>query len=203
MPVNPELLSDEELCARCAQDPQAQETLILRYGDLVRSCTRALFLAGSDYEDLVQEGMIGLLQAIRTYDPAQGISFRTFAAICIRRRAISAVRAAGAQKHQPLNASVPYQTSSFGAADEQDLHTDPEKVMIGQEALAAFYSWMDSALSPLEQKVLELYLQGLSYHEIAKRIQRPTKSVDNAVQRIRAKAASHRTSGDNGIWPFA
>ena len=207
MQPDPRTMSDEELCARCAEEPEMQEILVLRYGDLVRACTRPLFLAGGDYEDLVQEGMIGLLQAIRTYDPTQGVPFSSFAAICIRRRAISAVRAAAAQKHQPLNASVPFQASSFGSAAPlsapQHGQTDPEEVMIGQEELAAFRNWLDGSLSSLEKKVLALYLQGLSYHEIAKRINRSTKSVDNAVQRIRTKVVLHRHPGDNGKWPFA
>lgn len=206
MQQDPRTLSDEALCARCTQEPELQEVLILRYGELVRACTRPLFLAGGDYEDLVQEGMIGLLQAIRTFDPAQGVPFSCFAAICIRRRAVSAVRAAAAQKHQPLNASVPFQPSSFGSAvlpAQRPGQINPEEVMIGQEELAAFRAWLEDSLSSLEKKVLTLYLQGLSYHEIAKRINRSAKSVDNAVQRIRAKAALHRQPGDNGKWPFA
>lgn len=198
---DPALLSDEALCLRCRDDAASCEELIRRYAGLVRACTRALYLAGGDREDLWQEGMIGLCEAIRAYEPGRG-SFSAFAAICIRRQAMSAVRAADADKHQPLNSSVPIQVSSFGhqapdmlRAEEQD----PEDVVIGQEIFAAFWSQLDSSLSRLERKVLQAYLQGLSYHEIAQLLQRPPKSVDNAIRRIRTKAARCRQIGDNGI----
>lgn len=198
---NPEELSDELLCARCQSEPALQEILIRRYAGLVRACTRPMYLAGADREDLWQEGTIGLLEAIRMYKPEKG-SFSSFAAICIHRQAVSAVRAADAGKHQPLNASVPIQVSSFGyqglttfLVDEQD----PEDVVIGQEMSAAFWSRLVSVLSRLEKKVLEAYLKGLSYHEIAQLIHCTPKTVDNAIQRIRSKADRCRQNGDNGI----
>lgn len=198
---DPSALPDEVLCLRCRTEPQLQEILIRRYAGLVRACTRPMYLAGGDREDLWQEGMIGLLEAIRAYEPEKG-SFSAFAAICIRRQAVSAVRAADAGKHQPLNASVPFQVSSFGSQGPAVYRTeeqDPEDVVIGQEMSAAFWGRLDSALSRLEKKVLEAYLQGLSYHEIAQKLRRTPKSVDNAIQRIRQKAERCRKNGDNGI----
>lgn len=194
-------LTDEALCLRCRREPALQEVLIRRYAGLVRACTRPLYLAGADREDLWQEGMIGLLEAIRAYEPDRG-SFSAFAAICIRRQAVSAVRAADARKHQPLNASVPFQVSSFGNHDPEIFRIeelDPEDVVIGQETSAAFWSRLDASLSRLEKKVLSYYLQGLSYQEIAQLLHRAPKSVDNAIQRIRAKAGQCRQNGDNGI----
>lgn len=197
---DPATMSDEALCLRCQTQPELQEILIRRYAALVRACTRPLYLAGADREDLWQEGTIGLLEAIRAYSPERG-SFSTFAAICIRRQALSAVRAADAGKHQPLNASVPFQVSSFGKYDPASLRIeeqDPEDVVIGQETTEAFYARLDAALSRLEKKVLNAYLQGLSYQEIAQHLHRAPKSVDNAIQRIRTKAVRCQKNGDNG-----
>lgn len=175
-------LSDEDLCLLAAKgDAEAEEALILRYGRVVRVCARPLFLVGGDSEDLIQEGMLGLLDAIRQFDPQRDASFRTFAEVCVRNRLRSAVRADARSKNQPLNFSV----SLDEAEGESTLPLSPEEMMIDQESRQERLA----RLSPFENQVLSLYLTGASYEDIAQRLQRSAKSVDNAVQRIRRKLA--------------
>lgn len=188
-----EMLTDEALCAECMQSAQAVETLVVRYQKLVRASARPYFLAGADFDDLLQEGMLGLLHAVSLYDPKRGTSFKTFAAVCIRNRLISAVRAADSMKHRLLNDSIPLCTFSFDASSDAanlpPTEKSPEELLIGREDFAEFQVRLSSALSPLEQRILELYLEGLSYREIADLLKKSIKSVDNAVQRIRRKIA--------------
>lgn len=198
-------IPDEVLCAQVAAGNRAaEETLVLRYARLVRVCARPLFLAGGDSEDLIQEGMLGLLAAIRRYQPDQGARFRTFAELCVRRRLLSAVRAAAGGKHTPLNDSVSLDPSLFlahqdftffGTAHHQ--HKNPEDVVIHEENLSTLEEAIRKGLTPLEAQVLSHYLEGLSYPEIAKEVQRSTKSVDNAVQRIRRKVAQYLSRGES------
>ena len=197
-------ITDESLCARAAQgDRTAEETLVLRHTRLVRACARPFFLAGGDSEDLIQEGMVGLLSAIREFRPQRGVRFRTFAAVCVRRRIISVVRAAAAGKHTPLNDAVSLEPTLFLAQqDFTSLGTaynhqrNPEDVVIHEENLSALEEAIREGLTELEARVLARYLQGLSYAEIAEEVQRSTKSVDNAVQRIRRKIAQYLSRGD-------
>ena len=192
-------LSDEQLCARAAQGgADAEELLAARYSRLVRACARPLFLAGGDSEDLIQEGMFGLLHAIRTYDPTRQAQFRTYAEVCIRSRLYSAVRAALRDKHSPLNNYISFETSLFDTAmGSLSIQMDsPEDVLIGKEEWKERTRALKDRLSGFEAKILQLYLSGLSYQEIAQQIGRSPKSVDNAVQRIRRKVARQLTSGD-------
>ena len=128
-------LTDEELCAKAAEgSSQAENELVRRYSRLVRVCARPLFLAGGDSEDLIQEGMVGLLTAIRKYDPDRDAVFRTFATICIRSRLSSAVRAAQGDKHSPLNHSISFEPPLFDGSNEFTLSVEsPEDVIIGRE----------------------------------------------------------------------
>ena len=188
--------SDEVLCALVAQDSaRAEEELVSRYARLVRICARPLFLAGGDSEDLIQEGMVGLLHAMRTYDPARQAQFRTYAEVCIRSRLRSAVRAAGRDKHSPLNHYVSLETPLFDTAVSIQ-GDNPEDMLIDREDRNERLSALKDQLSGFEAKILRLYLGGLSYGEIAQQIGRSAKSVDNAVQRIRRKLARQLTSGD-------
>ena len=185
--------TDEQLCADCRRSSQAMEELILRYQQLVRACARPYFLAGADFDDLLQEGMLGLLSAVSLYDPMRETSFKTFAAVCIRNRLISAVRAADSPKNRLLNDSVPLCTFSLDPPPDEvsppPTEKSPEELLIGREEFAEFQTRLTGVLSPLESRTLELYLEGLSYREIAQFLSKSTKTVDNAVQRIRQKIA--------------
>lgn len=176
--------TDESLWEKAtAGDSGAEEALILRYQRVVRSCARPLFLAGGDSEDLLQEGLLGLLTAIRSYRPEDGALFRTFAEVCIRSRLLSAVRSAHRDKHRPLNTSLPLEEMELEDAP------DPEERLIARENFDERRSELSRQLSPFENEVLGHYLNGLSYREIARVTHKSPKSVDNAVQRIRRKLA--------------
>ena len=191
----PELrqLPDEQLCALSARSGLAMEELVRRHRQLVRVCARPYFLAGADADDVMQEGMLALLHAAATYDASRAASFRTYASLCIRSRLVSAVRSSWSSKHRALNDSVPlYAFSLEPATDEVPTHPtekSPEELLIGREEFEEFRRQLAGALSPLERQVLALYLEGLSYREIAQQLHRSAKAVDNAVQRIRQKAA--------------
>lgn len=191
-------LSDRELCLLTAGgDPQAETELVRRYGQLVRACARPLFLAGGDSEDLIQEGMLGLLAAIRSFDPDRDAAFRTYAEICVRSRLHSAVRAAQGGKHAPLNHSVSFEPPLFDGTNAHLFSSaeSPEDVIIGREELRERLDVLKSQLSELEAKILSPYLNGLTCAEIAQRVGRPPKTVDNAIQRIRRKVARQFSSG--------
>ena len=188
-------LTDEELCALAAQgSSQAENELVSRYSRLVRVCARPLILVGGDSEDLIQEGMVGLLTAIRKYDVGRDASFRTFATVCIRSRLASAVRAAQGDKHSPLNHSISFELPLFDGTDLTLSVENPEDVIIGREELKERLDALKGQLSEFEASILPPYLSGMSCAEIAKRYDRSQKSVDNAIQRIRRKMA-RQTSG--------
>ena len=193
-------LPDESLSDLARRgDRDSEEILVKRYNRLVRQLARPFYLAGGDSDDLIQEGMIGLICAVREYDGQRAASFRTFAEICIRNRLYSAVRAAARDKHTPLNQSVPLempffdgQSSCFGAMAGEN----PEDLIIGRERVQDALSDVRKQLSDFEAKILGYYLDGLTIREMAKAVLRSPKSVDNAVQRIRRKAARHLQAGD-------
>ena len=194
--------SDEDLCALAASgNREAEEVLVARYNRLVRTCARPFFLIGGDSEDLTQEGMVGLIKAVREYDAAKEASFRTFAEICIRNRLYSVLRAAARDKHSPLNQSVPLDTpfldsNSYTSGTSHLAQRNPEDFLIDREHTAALLAGVRKQLSEFEAEILGYYLDGLSCREIAETVGRPPKSVDNAVQRIRRKVARQLQSGD-------
>lgn len=191
-----EQLSDEELClALQAGNTDAGDILAYRYRRLVRSCAHPYFLAGGDSEDLLQEGMFGLIKAMREFRADREASFQTFAEVCIRSRLCSVIRAARAGKHSPLNESVPLNALLIDAQPQYS-QLDPEDLLIDREKAAALLNQVRSQLSELEIRVLDLYLDGLSCGEIAATVGRPYKSVDNAVQRIRRKIGRQISSGE-------
>ncbi len=195
-------ISDDALQAMAAAgDRGAEEALSERYMRLVRVCARPLFLAGGSSEDLIQEGMIGLLSAIRQYDAGSGAAFRTFAEHCIRMRLLSAVKSASRMKHLPLNDGLSLEqlsedSDSQLSATPEVFRQDPENLVLARESKEELYAVFSRCLSKMENRVLGYYLDGLSYREIAVRLGKDEKAVDNAVQRIRRKLARNLNPGD-------
>ena len=175
----------------------ALEHLINKYKNFVRAKARTYFLIGGDREDIIQEGMIGLYKAIRDYRCERQASFRAFAEICVTRQMITAIKMATRQKHIPLNSYVSLNKPVFDEESERTLGEvvvvqtersgNPEELFIHQENLLDIETTMGKILSPLEQNVVELYLEGKSYVEIAEQLGRHVKSVDNALQRVKRK----------------
>lgn len=195
--------TDEVLCQLAASgDRVAEEELVVRYNRVVRICSRPYFLAGGDSEDLIQEGMVGLLKAIREYDGTKEALFRTYAEVCIKNRLITAIRAAARDKHSPLNNYISLETPLFDGNIPYTYGADywcsenPEDAIINREEYRERMNVLKGQLSGFEAKILGFYLDGLSYVEIAAEVNRSPKSVDNAVQRIRRKLAQHLSSGD-------
>jgi len=172
-------------------DPAAEEALVSEYARLVRVCARPYFLAGGDSEDLIQEGMLGLLSAVRTFDPSKGVKFSTYAKFCVQRRIYSAIRLAAAYKHTPLNSYISLESQQFDENGTQSAYflRDPEYFVIARESVGEVEKLLYGALSRFESDVLELYLDGMSYKDMATRLGKTIKSVDNAIQRIRRKLA--------------
>ncbi len=195
-------LSDEELIKkiRCSSDAaetlQATDVLMERYKELVRSKARTYFLIGADRDDVVQEGMIGLYKAIVDFQPEKDSSFHTFAQLCIVRQILSAIRFSSRMKHLPLNE---YISLNRPVNDEDGKETtmiellpdpnsrSPEEILIGMEERHRLDEQINALLSPMEKRVLQLFLQGLDYTQIAEQMDKKPKSVDNALQRVKQK----------------
>lgn len=192
-----EKYSDEQLSLLFqAGDEAAGSELASRYRPLIKRCTRPYFLLGGDGEDLIQEGMIGLVHSMQSFDIDGAASFKSYAEVCIRRRILDAIKAAGRLKHMPLNSGLSLEElkgsdegTGLPLADGAYIPS-PEELIIEQEEKSSIYTMCRSILSPLERKVLSGYLEGLSYEEIAARCEKPVKSVDSALQRIRRKLAA-------------
>lgn len=176
-------------------DLAAQEYLIVKYKNFVRSKARSYFLIGADKEDIIQEGMIGLYKAIRDYRNDKQASFRAFADLCITRQIITAIKTATRQKHIPLNSYVSLNKPIYDEESDRTLldvisgiHiADPEEIVINQEQINDIEVKMGEILSSLEMEVLTYYLEGKSYQEIAEELDRHVKSIDNALQRVKRK----------------
>ena len=193
-------LNDNELLSLASSgDRDAEEQLALRYSRLVKIRSRRLFLVGGDSEDLIQEGMFGLLSAIREYDSSMRTSFKTYAEICVKHRIFSAIKMASRKKHGPLNDMISFddvlsdESQSGAAASGLVFRRTPEEQVLAQESADEIISY-SRYLSKFEAKILRLFLDGLSYSEIAENCGKSSKSVDNAIQRIRCKLARNLTS---------
>lgn len=190
-------LSEEECLALVRQkDDEALDYLMRQYKPLVDKKSHSYFLIGGSKEDLIQEGMIGLFKAIRDYDASKNVAFYPFADLCITRQMITAVKTANRQKHLPLNTYVSLNKPAFNNETEKEEYIDylptkrvnnPEELMIDREAVYHIKQALTEKLSDLERKVLQLHIEGLSYVEVAKVLERPVKSIDNALQRIKKK----------------
>lgn len=182
-------------------DRAAEETLAERYLQLVNACARSMTMAGGENKDLTQEGTFGLLSAIRHYDPESGATFHTFAEHCIRMRLLSAVKSASRLKHFPLNDGMSYEQLSEESdprlsAVVEIFHRMPEELVLARESKEELYAALSSCLSAFEKEVFLLYLDGQSYQDIAGRLGKDPKAVDNALQRIRRKLARNLNLGD-------
>ncbi len=200
--INYSELDDNRLQELAAvSDRQAEERLVVKYMRLVRRCSRPFFLVGGAPEDLIQEGMLGLLSAIRQYDPKQNAAFKTYAELCIKNRLLSAVKTDSRLKHNPLNDGVPLDSllseeSQIPLLAYTELfRRTPEEQVLARENKMELQQSFKRCLSPMERNVLRLYLDGLSYQEIAEQTGKPIKAVDNAIQRIRRKLAQNLDSG--------
>ena len=191
-----ESMTDEEIVEYAgAGDLNAQEFLINKYKNFVRSKARTYFLLGGDKEDLIQEGMIGMYKAIRDFRSDKLSSFRAFAELCITRQIITAIKTATRQKHIPLNSYVSLNKPIYDEDSDRTLLdvitgtkiTDPEELIISREEFDNIEEKMGEILSSLEWKVLMFYLEGKSYQEIAEDLGRHVKSIDNALQRVKRK----------------
>lgn len=188
-------LSDNELLELINEEKNndAMETLIKRFGPLVTRQSRSLYIIGADEEDLIQEGMIGLVKAVNDYKADKGASFKTFAFMCVRRQMLTAINNSNNRKNIPLNHYISIYGDGNGdyvsPLDEMDsgVITNPEDIMLARLQESDLIKVIESKLSKFEHQVLDEYLTGASYEEIGERLGKTAKSIDNAVQRIRAK----------------
>lgn len=176
-------------------DSLALEHLLHRYKCLVISKARTYFLIGGDQEDIIQEGMIGLYEAIINFDKDRLVSFKGFATLCITRQIITAIKAATRKKHVPLNTYISLDKPVYSEDNEHTLLdvlaepkiTDPEMILLHRDEFIYVKDKLSKQLSRFEQSVLKFYLEGYSYEEISSKLHRHIKSVDNALQRVKKK----------------
>ena len=180
--------TDEELVEMLRQgDTEVMDYLLEKYKFVVRQKARVLYLAGGEADDLIQEGMIGLFKAVRDFQTDKEASFATFARVCIDRQIYSAIQNSNRQKHQPLNSYVSLNQEDESSPIWELSVENPESIIIDQETTEDLRKRISDYLSPMENKVLDLYLKGKGYVEIGGILNKSPKSVDNALQRIRSK----------------
>jgi RNA polymerase sporulation-specific sigma factor len=198
-------LEDLQLVLRSRNgDPGALDVLIRRYTGFVRLKASSYFLAGGDSEDLVQEGLIGLYKAVRDFRPDKETSFRSFAELCVTRQIITAIKTATRFKHSPLNTYVSFSHTPAGQESDGDCTlgdalpgpsvNDPSICVISTEELQSLVFCLGTGLSRLESDALRLYLEGSSYEEMAVELGCDTKTIDNALQRVKRKVLTHQRS---------
>lgn len=187
-------MSDEQLIGQLRSgDSRVMDYILDKYKPLVRKKANAVFLIGGETDDLIQEGMIGLFKAVRDYDEGKEASFFSFAELCITRQLYKAVEASNRKKHAPLNTYISFysETGEEGHSLAETLTTggmgDPEQMIIDQENLKQFWDGLREHLSSMEQQVLDEYLQGNNYQQIAEHMNKQPKTIDNALQRIKTK----------------
>ena len=192
-------MTDEQLlCDYKKGNQEIMDYLMVKYKSMVRKKARAMYLLGGENEDLIQEGMIGLIKAERDFDVTQKTSFSSFAELCVSRQMYSAIEASNRKKHLPLNSYVSLYEDSEQVGEGRSLplidtiesskENDPEVLYFGKEYTEAFAEQLKELLSPLENHVLYLHLMGTDYRTIAELLGKSPKSVDNALQRIKTKA---------------
>ena len=192
-------MTDEQLlCDYKNGNQEIMDYLMVKYKSMVRKKARAMYLLGGENEDLIQEGMIGLIKAVRDFDVTQKTSFSSFAELCVSRQMYSAIEASNRKKHLPLNSYVSLYEDSEQVGEGRSLplidtiesskENDPEVLYFGKEYTEAFAEQLKELLSPLENHVLYLHLMGTDYRTIAELLGKSPKSVDNALQRFKTKA---------------
>lgn len=192
-------LTDQQLIEKLRTgEREIMDHIMVKYKSMVRKKARAMYLLGGENEDLIQEGMIGLIKAVRDYDRSQGASFSSFAELCVSRQMYSAIEASKRKKHFPLNTYVSLYEESEVEKDgrtmplidtiEPEQENDPEALYFGKEYTEAFVEQLKDNLSALENHVLYLHLMGTDYRKIAELLDKSPKSIDNALQRIKNKA---------------
>lgn len=189
-------LKDEELIEMIKSgDEEALNYLILKYKELINMKVSKYFIIGAERDDIVQEGMIGLYKAIKSYDSEKQNSFKTFANLCVERQLITAIKSSNRQKHIPLNSYLSLNNNSNNDDDEKSLlellmtsGEDPLEEITKKEYYNSVANAIDKSLSKFEKQVLNRFIKGESYVQIANKLEAPVKSVDNAIQRIRKKA---------------
>ncbi len=200
--------TDEVLVEKIKQgDKSAQTCLFERYKDIVNLKANKFYIIGAEKEDMAQEGLIGLYKAIKSFDPEKQNSFKTFANLCIERQLITAIKSSNRQKNIPLNSSFSLNLSAYDESDDTtvldilDTKTaeDPLDTITKKEYLQFVENKIDESLSSFEKQVLDRYIQGESYNDIASNLETPIKSVDNAIQRIRKKAVKFLGSDETLI----
>lgn len=193
-------MSDEDLINVIKSgDKNALDYLIEKYKELVNMKVGKYFMIGSEREDIIQEGLIGLYKAVKSYSADKQNSFKTFANMCIERQLITAIKSSNRQKHMPLNTYLSLNTKAYEDDDESnildifDSHQveDPLETITKQEYYKTVEKAIDESLSDFEKQVLKRYMNGESYNQIAEKLDTPVKSVDNAIQRIRKKATKN------------
>ena len=195
-------LDDGFLIALAKQgNPDAYDRLVRRYYGFVRLKASSYFLAGGDSDDIIQEGLVGLYKAIRDYRTDRESSFRNFAELCITRQIITAVKTATRNKHTPLNQYISFSSSPASSAGDGEPTldevipgpsvNDPVNQVISTEELNALVACLSTVLSELESRVLSLYLDGHSYEDVGTKLGCDTKTVDNALQRVKRKVGTH------------
>ena len=198
-------LADLQLVMRARNgDGKALDELMRRYQGFVRLKASSYFLAGGDAEDLIQEGLVGLYKAVRDFRADKETSFRSFAELCVTRQIITAIKTATRFKHAPLNTYVSFSHTPAGQEPDGDCTLgdalpgpsvdDPSVCVISTEELQSLVFALGSGLSKLEADALKLYLEGESYEEMAERLGCDTKTIDNALQRVKRKVLSHQQS---------
>ncbi len=180
----------------------AMDQLIRRYTSFVRLKASSYFLAGGDSDDLVQEGLVGLYKAVRDFRPDKETSFRSFAELCVTRQIITAIKTATRLKHAPLNTYVSFSHTPAGQESESECSLgdalpashvhEPAVKVVSTEELQALVGCLSSSLSPLEADALRLYLEGSSYDQMAEELGCDTKTIDNALQRVKRKIITHQ-----------
>ena len=196
------LFTDEELILLAQKgNKEASEFITAKYFSYVRNKSRAYYLVGGEVEDIIQEGLIGLYEAIKDYSPDKQASFKTFMDICVTRQIMTAIKTASRQKHIPLNTYVSLNKPLFNDETDKSYEDtlvlsrkeDPESLYLDHEKTNEINKEIKNSLSTFEYKVLKLYLQGVSYLNIAKVLEKEEKAIDNAIQRIRKKLSRNLT----------